>query len=111
MHAIDPPKIYVLRSTLPAHLIDYIVSRKNEDLVVEVEEDPAADVFMEDIEEYKQSEGYLRDYKREEGGAYGLLGVILGLILLSNKALTDGQSSLSLPFPSPTNLNLYIQTH
>lgn len=37
----------------------------------------------------------MRDVKREEGGLYGLLGVILGLILVNSKVLGDGAFSLS----------------
>lgn len=49
--------------------------------------------------EFHADDGYARDVKREEGGAYGVLGVILGLILVSGKVLGEGApSSVHLPF-------------
>lgn len=53
--------------------------------------------------EWNTEEGYARDVKKEEAGAYGLLGVILGLILTSGKVLGEGAS----PFPLRALSNAY----
>ena len=55
------------------------------------------------MHEFRAEEGYARDVKREEGGAYGVLGVILGLILVSGKTLGEGASYSSLHGAEPSN--------
>lgn len=40
--------------------------------------------------------GVMRDVKREEGAAYGVLGVVLALILVNGKVLADGACLLFL---------------
>lgn len=45
---------------------------------------------------WEEDVGTARDTKREGAGAYGILGIILGIILVNGKILTDGQSSLPL---------------
>lgn len=50
------------------------------------EDVPGAD----DVDDGDAQGGLMRDYKREEGGAYGVLGVILALILVNGKVLGDG---------------------
>lgn len=89
--SVDPPKVYVLRSTLPPHLVQALVTDRLDALVVGAPEDPSKVSIMQELEEWKEEDGVMRDYKREEGGSYGLLGVILGLILVNSKVLGDGQ--------------------
>jgi len=67
--------------------------RRNDDDEEEEEE--------EEDEEVEEG-GVMRDAKREEGAAYGVLGTILALILVNGKVLGDGQS-FSLPSPSPNS--------
>lgn len=48
----------------------------------------------------------MRDVKREEGGPYGLMGVILGLVLVNGKVLGDGESF----FTGSTQLRAQLST-
>lgn len=50
----------------------------------------------EEEEDEEVEGGVMRDAKREEGSAYGVLGTILALILVNGKVLGDGESDLSL---------------
>lgn len=56
----------------------------------------------QDEEEEVEEGGVMRDAKREEGAAYGVLGTILALILVNGKVLGDGQY-----FPSFSPLQLF----
>lgn len=88
--------MYVLRSTLPPHLVKALVSDRLKELVVGAPADPSNVPIIQEVEEWNEEDGVMRDYKREEGGSYGLLGVILGLILVNSKVIGDGQSYLFL---------------
>lgn len=96
-----PPKSYTLRSTLPLDILRAL-AQPDEKLLPDHaelpdEEPEAADALA--MYEFHADDGYARDVKREEGGAYGVLGVILGLILVSGKVLGEGApSSVHLPF-------------
>ncbi|GAA6044175.1 hypothetical protein JCM8097_007220 [Rhodosporidiobolus ruineniae] len=50
-----------------------------------------ADEGSEDEDGEGEARGVLRDVKREEGAAYGILGVVLALILVNGKVLGDDQ--------------------
>jgi len=45
----------------------------------------------EEEEEEEEEGGVMRDAKREEGAAYGVLGTILALILVNGRVLGDGE--------------------
>ncbi|GAA5981441.1 hypothetical protein JCM11641_004764 [Rhodosporidiobolus odoratus] len=80
-------------------------STKNELLDYEQDEELLPD------ESDEEEMGVMRDVKREEGAAYGILGVVLALILVNGKVLADDQlisllRRLSLVPSSPVPLTL-----
>jgi len=66
-----------------------------------VDEIAIGDIFDDDEEDDDENDGddiekldgagVMRDAKREEGAAYGVLGTILALILVNGKVLGDGE--------------------
>lgn len=87
-----PTKTYILRSTIPVQLLramntfDDALLPKNAGI-----DHPPDNAYLADIYNWRREQGYMRDIQKEDGGAYGLLGVILGLILVSGKVLGDGE--------------------
>ena len=69
-------------------------------LVVEAEKaaEGTESSLAKEIRVWEQDVGAARDMKREGGAAYGILGIILGIILVNGKILTDGQFSFRFPF-------------
>ncbi|SGY13384.1 BQ5605_C010g05849 [Microbotryum silenes-dioicae] len=109
--AKNPAKVYALRSTLPIQLIRASAARPLASISSSVDEDLAeSSALARELINYAEDDddgdlsglhtkqraeakgGYIRDVKREEGAAYGILGVILALILVNGKVLGDGQS-------------------
>ncbi|KAL8276442.1 hypothetical protein RQP46_011144 [Phenoliferia psychrophenolica] len=109
-----PLKAWTLRSTLPLPRIRALATQ-DDDLLPhqgELLEAPDNDAQAIALHEFRREEGYARDIKREEGGAYGVLGVILGLILVSGKVLGEDQLvvylrklNLDLQKPIPASLS------
>ncbi|SCZ89938.1 BZ3500_MvSof-1268-A1-R1_Chr9g10647 [Microbotryum saponariae] len=111
--AKNPAKVYALRSTLPIQLIRASAARPLASISSSVDDDLAeSSALARELINYAEDDddgdlsglhtkqraeakgGYIRDVKREEGAAYGILGVILALILVNGKVLGDGQSLL-----------------
>ncbi|KDE07681.1 hypothetical protein, variant [Microbotryum lychnidis-dioicae p1A1 Lamole] len=108
--AKNPAKVYALRSTLPIQLIRASAARPLASISSSVDEDLAeSSALARELINYAEDDddgdlsglhtkqraeakgGYIRDVKREEGAAYGILGVILALILVNGKVLGDDQ--------------------
>ncbi|SCV69945.1 BQ2448_1339 [Microbotryum intermedium] len=108
--AKNPAKIYALRSTLPIQLIRASAALPLASISSAVDEDLAeSSALARELVNYAEDDddgdlsglhrtqraeakgGYIRDVKREEGAAYGILGVILALILVNGKVLGDDQ--------------------
>ncbi|KAK4054115.1 hypothetical protein OIV83_001140 [Microbotryomycetes sp. JL201] len=98
-------KTYALRSTLPAELMRAAVTQTFADL--SSAQDTGADlrklkIFGTELADWHEDGDLLptdrpgtapvRDVKREEGAAYGILGVVLALCLVNGKSISDGES-------------------
>lgn len=85
-------KIFALRSTLPLELINASLINSYETLQDVVPSTTGLrDSWKEVAQFVDESDGFMRDSKKEGGNIYGLLGVILGLILVNGKTLSDGE--------------------
>jgi len=120
----DPPKAWLLRSTLPQPLLRHAATFSQKSYAARlpfeidqlgggkkgmrqevgewmVDEIAIGDIFDDDEEDDDENDGddiekldgagVMRDAKREEGAAYGVLGTILALILVNGKVLGDGE--------------------
>ncbi|KAM0789606.1 hypothetical protein ACM66B_000412 [Microbotryomycetes sp. NB124-2] len=100
------PKSYALRSTLPAELVRMATTQTFAELSLTRDDNAVANqrklkIFGPELAEWHEDGDLLptdrprtapvRDVKREEGAAYGILGVILALCLVNGKAITDDQ--------------------
>ncbi|BGP17323.1 hypothetical protein JCM10213_009072 [Rhodosporidiobolus nylandii] len=137
--AKNTPKAYILRSTLPTPLIRFATTSPSTSFAstpIEASTSGRKSLRSE-LVQWEQDEellpgdaadsdeegemGVMRDVKREEGAAYGVLGVVLALILVNNKVLADDQLisllrrlsltpstliPLTLASPHPTTLTL-----
>lgn len=88
----DPTKLFVVRSTLSQSLV-----QESNDLVIKALKRHAslpadANDMQRAIAGWEDDLGHARNLKREEGGAYALLGIILTVILVNSKILGDGMS-------------------
>ncbi|GAA5867356.1 hypothetical protein JCM8547_003319 [Rhodosporidiobolus lusitaniae] len=129
----NPPKSWVLRSTLPSPILRYSstipssylstvpsvqpslgAKQTLRDELASWEEDGEnlSDVDLDGEGEEEGKGGVMRDSKREEGASYGILGVVLALILVNGKVLADDQLisyllrlSLSPSTPLPLSLS------
>ncbi|KAI5475965.1 MAGE family protein [Pseudohyphozyma bogoriensis] len=86
----NPAKSYVLRSTIPVQLIQKTASI-DEKLFPPHGDDGPTNGVLAPLRDWNAEEGYVRDVKKEEGAAYGILGVVLALILVNGKVLGDDQ--------------------
>lgn len=85
-------KSYVVRSTLPASIVARTAS-----LTLPALKQPrglAADALKahpieRNVAIFQEDEGAVRDFRKEGVGEYAILGVILGLILVSGKSISD----------------------
>ncbi|GAA5956022.1 hypothetical protein JCM21900_002647 [Sporobolomyces salmonicolor] len=100
----NPTKAWILRSTLPTPLLRYSATHSSPNFSTPLNtgfEDASRKSLRRELAAWEADEealssaveegGVLRDAKREEGGAYGVLGVILALILVNGKVLGDDQ--------------------
>ncbi|GAA5935922.1 hypothetical protein JCM1841_006592 [Sporobolomyces salmonicolor] len=100
----NPTKAWILRSTLPTPLLRYSATHSSPNFSTPLTtgfEDASRKSLRRELAAWEADEealsssvedgGVLRDAKREEGGAYGVLGVILALILVNGKVLGDDQ--------------------
>ncbi|GAA5875109.1 hypothetical protein JCM1840_007256 [Sporobolomyces johnsonii] len=100
----NPTKAWILRSTLPTPLLRYSATHSSSNFSTPLtagSEDASRKSLRHELAAWEADEealvspaeegGVLRDAKREEGGAYGVLGVILALILVNGKVLGDDQ--------------------
>ncbi|GAA5889471.1 hypothetical protein JCM5296_006372 [Sporobolomyces johnsonii] len=100
----NPTKAWILRSTLPTPLLRYSATHSSSHFSTPLtagSEDASRKSLRHELAAWEADEealvspaeegGVLRDAKREEGGAYGVLGVILALILVNGKVLGDDQ--------------------
>ncbi|GAA6005819.1 hypothetical protein JCM10207_007240 [Rhodosporidiobolus poonsookiae] len=139
--AKNPPKAWILRSTLPDALIRLSTSQPSPSFVAPVTFENPKKGLQQELADWEADEallpgderalgmevgeeveaGVMRDVKREEGAAYGVLGVVLALILVNGKVLADDQLishlrrlsltpstpiALSLSSPHPNSLTL-----
>jgi hypothetical protein len=51
---------------------------------------PKLHAIQNELSAFEADLGTVRDYKKEGMGEYGVLGLILGLILVSGKVISDG---------------------
>jgi len=98
----DPPKAYVLRSSVPPELLRHAATATVKGLgpVGETSASGArAETMLRDFNEWQaEKPATLMDHRQDETGTYGLLGVVLALILVNGKVLTDGEQ------PGPVRL-------
>lgn len=108
VHA-DPPKSWILRSTLPLPLLSHASSHAYPSLADQIAstanmsqpEGTAGAKKDGELRAYNEwcraKEPTIRDERTGEMGGYGLLGVVLALILVNGKVLGDGQCLLAIP--------------
>ncbi|KAK4700416.1 hypothetical protein P7C70_g5830, partial [Phenoliferia sp. Uapishka_3] len=99
---------YILRSTLPSSIIRDMVERDDKLLPEPNGDEQPEDRYELLLHEFMAEEGYARDVKKEEGGAYGVIGVILALILVSGKVLGEDQLIVYLKKVFPDGLEAII---
>ena len=86
-----------LKQELGEWMIDEESLKKNKKTFDSDQEEEEDEEEEDDDEDIKGGGGVMRDAKREEGAAYGVLGAILALNLVNGRVLGDGESfSLSL---------------
>lgn len=85
-------KSFILRSTVPAPLL-----AKASELIIPSFKAPAGPRHAKfhnvqvELADGQLDDGSARDYRKEGLGEYGILGLVLGLILVSGKAISDGE--------------------
>lgn len=106
----DPPKSYVLRTTLPAALLTSLATCSIPELVIAAlhEDDKSPIALVKEMREFDIDAGMPREWNREEGAAYGVLALVLALILVNGKVLGEGESSCILPSALPHPVTLRI---
>lgn len=95
------PATYALRSVIPINLIREMVAVAHPAFATEMDDEDdvpnnqlakSLAAYAQDVEVYEEEEGApMRDYKKEEGAVYGILGIILALILVNGQVMGDGE--------------------